>query len=201
MSNEVKSMKNLYILLLLTLSSCSGTPSVNSNSGVGGNFSDSGTPTGGSPGTGGASAVVCNTPSWAGSVGALPQSVPNATPPGYIVAVIANGSSALQVTYQPSTGTATTVSISAGNNSGITFTGSWSKDGQITSVTTGKGWFAINSSTFTVSGATVSGSGSWSGINAGVGQITGQGNTLTFAGYNANSGIQQAPLQFTGTCN
>ena len=178
-------MKTHY-LLLLALEACSGVPSI---SGI-----DSGFSTGGST-------SVCNKPSWSSTVGALPKSLPNQTAPGYIVAIIADGSSTLQITYQPSLGVATTVAISAGNDSGISITGTWRQNGDITSLTSNSSSFTVDSSTFTVSGATVSGNGIWSGLNAGVGQIDGEGNTLLFSGYNANSGIQAASLTFTGICS
>ena len=184
-------MKYLFLFLL---ASCSGIPAGTTLE------SDASTSTGGNSSAGGTTSV-CNQPDWTSTIGFLPESLPNQISPGYIVAIIANGGSVLQVTYQPSSGVSTTVPISIGKNSNIGITGTWEHDGNITSLSSNNSSFTINSSVFIVSGATVSGSGIWSGLNSGVGLIDGEDNTLNFSGYNANSGIQSASLEFTVICS
>ena len=148
-----------------------------------------------------ASVPVCGAPSWSSVVGDLPTGIPNQTPPGFIVSILANGGPDLSITYQPSFGIATTVVLSAGNNSNIKITGSWQRDGVITYVYGSKNTFTINSSVFTVTGATVSNGASWSGLNSGVGKVSGQGSVLVFSGYNINSTVSNGSLTFVGTCN
>jgi hypothetical protein len=164
-------------LLLFVLSACSGVPSTSGTI----------TPDGSVP-------PPCGKIAWSNTIGALPSSTPNQTPPGFITAVVANGSPALTITYQPTFGSAVTGIISAGN-------GSWQKDNYITSVTSTSSTFTINSSVFTVSGASVTGSGAWVGSNSGVGQIDGSATLLEFHGYSGNSVVTNAPLTFISTCN
>jgi hypothetical protein len=140
-------------------------------------------------------------PAWAGTVGAvMTPPKPNQVPPGYIIAVVGNGTSTLQVTYQPQVGAAVTMPIVTGD-SRITIVGNWQGDGHLTAFDRPSAeTFRLNSSIFRVYGATVNPTSGaiWSNINAGVGKVTGSGASLQFSGYTANGANQTSSLTFTG---